>query len=68
VSGKTALDLTPSGLRGRLKKFGMDLQEKPGKFRVYRATVIAEFGTVEELRAFVYGAEVVVPMIAESGD
>jgi hypothetical protein len=61
---KPAGDLTPSGVRSRLKKYGMELQEKPGKFAVYKATTLAEFNTVEELRAFLHGVEVVVPLVA----
>jgi hypothetical protein len=61
---KAAKDLTPSGVRGRLKKYGMDLSEKPGKFVVYRSSHVAEFDTLDELRAFLHGAETVVPSIA----
>lgn len=66
---KPAAELTSSGVRGRLRKYGLDLQEKPGKFRVYRSEFVAEFNSIEELRAFLHGAETVVPGVTGgSGD
>jgi hypothetical protein len=61
---RSPLTLTASGIRGRLKRYGLDLAEvdRGAKFVVYRAEPIAEFTSLDQLRGFLMGAETVVKL------
>jgi hypothetical protein len=58
---KPAAELTSSGIRGRLERYGLTLNERgDGDYRVSRQQPIAAFATLAELRAFLAGIEAVV--------
>lgn len=61
---KSPMDLTPSGIRGRLSRYGLELREldRGRRFIVYRAEPIAEFANLDQLRGFLLGAETVVQL------
>lgn len=67
---KSPLTLTASGIRGRLKRYGLDLAEidKGAKFVVYRSEPIAEFTSLDQLRGFLLGAETVVKLPAPNDE
>jgi hypothetical protein len=49
-----------AGLRGRLDRFGLDIEERGGTYRIIKVDTLATFETLDMVRAFVTGAESVV--------
>lgn len=65
---KRPTELGVSGLRYRLRRFGLDIEERAGEYRVTRPQSIATFESLEALRAFVLGAEIASPPPVRSVD
>lgn len=67
---KDAMKLTAGGVRGRLRRYGLELAEldKGTRFRVYRTHPVADFASLESLRAFLLGAETVIMLPDDFGD